>query len=255
MIFSRLMLLVCVVGTTHAFSPAAKPKSTTELSSSASNSEDGEEPVENKSVGRRSFVKNLATAGTVLSVSTVLSPSTLPAFAAADLDAKSSFSMPETGKKAPSFVLPSSRGEGSTSLDELTKSGKWTVLYFYPGAFSTGCTLEAKSFQRDIQEYRNFNAQIVGVSVDPPEKNEAFCTAAGLDFYMLSDVGGKVSTQYGSAVRIPGFGTFSNRQTYLIDPQGNLRWVFTGVENRIPTHSKEVLAKLTELEGSGQASA
>lgn len=260
MIFSRLMLLVCVVGTTHAFSPAAiKPKSTTELSSSASNNSEDEAKKSAESSsnvgGRRSFVKNLVAAGTVLSVSTVLSPSTtLPAFAAADLDAKSSFSTPETGKKAPSFVLPSSRGEGSTSLDDLTKSGKWTVLYFYPGAFSTGCTLEAKSFQRDIQEYRNFNAQIVGVSVDPPEKNEAFCSATGLDFYMLSDVGGKVSTEYGSAVRIPGFGTFSNRQTYLIDPQGNLRWVFTGVENRIPTHSKEVLAKLTELEG-GQATA
>jgi len=53
---------------------------------------------------------------------------------------------------------------------------------------------------------------------------------------------------YGSAVSIPGFGTFSNRQTYLVDPDGNLRWVFTDVEDRVTKHSAEVIEKLTELE-------
>lgn len=42
-------------------------------------------------------------------------------------------------------------------------------------------------------------------------------------------------------------GTFSNRQTYLIDPEGNLRWVFTDVEKRVKKHAEEVLAKLEEL--------
>jgi thioredoxin-dependent peroxiredoxin len=220
------------------------------LAASTSNN-DNNNGDETSTTSRRGFVNSLVAAG-----ATALTVSNLPimtAWAAADLDPKNSFSTPETGRKAPDFELPSSRGAGTTSLSELTKSGKWTVLYFYPGAFSTGCTLEAKSFQRDIDDYRKSNAQIVGVSVDPPEKNQAFCSATGLDFYMLSDVGGKVSTAYGSAVRIPGFGTFSNRQTYLIDPQGKLQWVFTGVENRIPTHSKEVLAKLEEIQ-SGQSS-
>ena len=122
-----------------------------------------------------------------------------------------------------------------------------TVLYFYPGAFSQGCTLEARNFQRDIDQYRALGAQIVGVSVDPPEKNAQFCSAEGLDFFMLSDRGGSVSRLYGSALSVPGFGTFSNRQTYVIDPKGNLRWVFTDVESRIPRHSSEVLEKLNEL--------
>ena len=157
---------------------------------------------------------------------------------------------PPTGAKAPSFELPNSRGEGTTSLKNLVKAGKWTVLYFYPGAFSKGCTLEARGFQRDIEEYRKLNAQIVGVSVDPVEKNAQFCTAEGLDFYMLSDTGGQVSQLYGSALSIPGFGMFSNRQTYIIDPEGNLRWVFTDVESRIARHSDEVLQKLGELESA-----
>lgn len=114
--------------------------------------------------------------------------------------------------------------------------------------FFLGCTLEARAFQRDIDNYRQLNAQIVGVSVDPPEKNAQFCSSEGLDFYMLSDTGGRVSKLYGTALSIPGFGTFSNRQTYIIDPAGNLRYVFTDVESRIARHSGEVLEKLTELE-------
>ena len=85
-------------------------------------------------------------------------------------------SLPMSGRKAPDFELPNSRGTGQiTTLDSLTKTGKWTVLYFYPGAFSSGCTLEARGFQKDLEEYRKLNAQIVGVSVDPVEKNAQFC--------------------------------------------------------------------------------
>jgi thioredoxin-dependent peroxiredoxin len=156
---------------------------------------------------------------------------------------------PPTDMKAPFFALPNSRDSGETSLSQLTQNGKWTVLYFYPGAFTQGCTLEARNFQRDAEEYQSLNTQIVGVSVDPPEKNAQFCSKEGLDFYMLSDTGGKVSQLYGSALSIPGFGTFSNRQTYIIDPNGYLRWVFTNVESRIPRHSAEVIDKLKELEG------
>jgi len=80
------------------------------------------------------------------------------------------------------------------------------------------------------------------------EKNSQFCTEEKLDFYMLSDAGGIVSKLYGSALSIPGFGTFSNRQTYLIDPLGNLKWVFTDVESHVARHSAEVLQKLEQLE-------
>ena len=109
------------------------------------------------------------------------------------------------------------------------------------------CTLEAKNFQRDVDKYQSLNTQIVGVSVDPVEKNAAFCSSQGLDFYMLSDQGGNVSKKYGSALTVPGFGSFSNRRTFIIDPKGELRWVFPDVESHIPRHSAEVLEKLGEL--------
>ena len=157
--------------------------------------------------------------------------------------------LPAVGTKAPDFALPNARDEGNiVDLKTLLKTGKWTVLYFYPGAFTTGCTLEARGFQRDIEKYRSLNTQIVGVSVDPVEKNAQFCQAEALDFILLSDANGIISKKYGSALQVPGFGSFSNRQTYLIDPKGELRWVFLDVESRVPRHSGEVLEKLRELE-------
>lgn len=60
--------------------------------------------------------------------------------------------------------------------------------------------------------------------------------------------GGAVSKAYGTALSIPGFGTFSNRRTYIIDPQKIVRWVFMDVESRIPKHPSEVLEKLKELQ-------
>mmetsp|Transcript_8742 Transcript_8742/g.11591 ORF Transcript_8742/g.11591 Transcript_8742/m.11591 type:complete len:229 (+) Transcript_8742:122-808(+) len=224
----RVLSLLCLAAFTvdvDAWSPPVSP----------SNKHDG--VVQTQTSRRGFFEKGFMTAAAAGAATILVSTTaTEPALA-----------LPSIGAQAPAFVLANSRGDGSTSLSTLTGSGKWTVLYFYPGAFTTGCTLEAKSFQRDLDEYRKLNAQIVGVSVDPPEKNAQFCTSTGLDFFMLSDIGGSVSKLYGSALSIPGFGSFSNRQTYLIDPKGNIRWVFTDVESRIPRHSAEVLEKLTEL--------
>lgn len=151
------------------------------------------------------------------------------------------------GVKAPSFELANSKG-GMTSLESLLQDKKYTILYFYPGAFSKGCSIEAIAFQRDVEKYKALNAQIVGISVDSVEKNAQFCAEQKLDFFMLSDKGGKVSKLYGSALSIPGFGTFSNRQTYIIAPTGELKWVFTDVESHVTRHSDEVLEKLEEIQ-------
>lgn len=157
--------------------------------------------------------------------------------------------LPTIGIPAPPFTLPNSLGKGEkTSLSDLTSQNKWTVLYFYPASFTSGCTLEARGFQRDFDQYIALNAQIVGVSVDNVVKNAQFCKEEQLGYYMLSDLGGNVSKLYGTALSVPGFGTFSNRQTYIIDPKGDLKWVFTDVESHVGRHSREVLDKLKELQ-------
>ena len=152
--------------------------------------------------------------------------------------------LPAVNVPAPDFSLPSNRGK-NIGLSDLR--GKWTVLYFYPGDFTSGCTIEAQSFEKGSAAIRALGAEIVGVSVDSIEKHLDFAKSYGLSFPLLSDDGGLVSSKYGSALKIPFMGTFSNRQTYLIDPEGKLRWVFTDVQSRLAKHSDEVIAKLKEL--------
>jgi len=161
-------------------------------------------------------------------------------------------SLPLIGERAPYFQLPNCKDGEMISLDDLTRDGRWTVLYFYPGAFTNGCTLEARNFQKDIDKYSSLNAQIVGISADSVQTNAQFCRVENLDFMTLSDAeNGKVSKAFGTSLRFPGLGTFSNRQTYIIDPSGKLQHVFVDVESRIDNHSKDVLEKLMELQKSG----
>lgn len=126
-------------------------------------------------------------------------------------------------------------------------NGKWTVLYFYPGDFTSGCTIEAQNFEKNAERIRALGAEIVGVSVDSIDKHLDFGKKYGLSFPLLSDNGGKVSAEYGTALKIPIMGTFSNRQTYLIDPKGSLKWVFKDVQSRLAKHADEVVDKLKEL--------
>lgn len=150
------------------------------------------------------------------------------------------------GTQAPLFSLPGSTGT-SVSLKDLTESGKYTVLYFYPGDFTSGCTLEANAFQKNLDAIKALNAQVVGVSVDPVDKHVEFRKSCGLDFVLLSDEGGKVSEAYGTALDIPFLGKFSNRQTYLISPTGVVEKVFTNLNGKVSKHPEEVIAALEEL--------
>lgn len=225
------VLAICLLSLQHVAPYSSTPSNQQQIRGQ-------ESAIDAPMMERKAFFRTLAgTTTAVLGAGIGIASPALPANAEP---------LPQTGTKAPSFALPNSQG-GQTSMDDLIKTGKWTVLYFYPGAFTNGCTLEARGFQRDIDEFRSLNTQVVGVSVDDVQKNASFCMKEKLDFYVLSDPNGSVSKSYGSAVSIPGFGTFSNRQTYLVDPKGNLRWVFTDVEDRVTKHSAEVLAKLNEL--------
>jgi peroxiredoxin Q/BCP len=152
--------------------------------------------------------------------------------------------VPAIGSKAPEFSLPSNRGK-NIGLADL--KGHRSVLYFYPGDFTQGCTIEAQAFQRDLGEYQKLGVDIYGVSVDNVEKHLDFSKSYGLGFPLLSDAGGVVSKSYGSLLDFGFLGKFSNRQTYIISPDLNIEAVFTDVESRLAKHSDEVLSKLTEL--------
>jgi len=151
---------------------------------------------------------------------------------------------PEVGQAAPDFNLTT--GDGSqVSLKDYR--GKWVVLYFYPKDFTSGCTLEAQNFQRDLAKYQNISAIILGVSVDNAQSHKDFCSKEGLNFKLLADTDGKVSTEYGSIMDYKG-SKLAARNTFLIDPHGKIAKVYTAVK---PTeHSEQVLKDLSELNKS-----
>jgi thioredoxin-dependent peroxiredoxin len=149
--------------------------------------------------------------------------------------------LPTVGQSAPTFTLPSQDGS-QIALDSF--HGKWVVLYFYPKDMTTGCTIEAHNFQRDLSKFEAENAVIVGVSVDSPDSHKKFCTKEGLTFRLLADPEHKVVDEYGSLGHF-GTWTIANRNTFLIDPQGKIVKFWTKVD---PSHhSEDVLAALADL--------
>jgi peroxiredoxin Q/BCP len=134
-------------------------------------------------------------------------------------------SLPTVGQSAPTFTLPSQTGD-LVSLDSY--HGKWVVLYFYPKDMTTGCTIEAHNFQRDLSKFEAENAVILGVSVDTVDSHKQFCTKDSLTFHLLADPDHKVVSAYGS---LGAFGpmTIAQRNTFLIDPQGKIAKVWVKV--------------------------
>ena len=152
--------------------------------------------------------------------------------------------LPQAGAIAPAVSLSSNDGR-QVSLNDYR--GKWVVLYFYPKDFTSGCPLEAQNFQRDLAKYQNASAIILGVSVDNAESHKNFCAKEGLNFKLLADADAKVSEAYGSMKDYDGK-KMSARNTFIINPEGKIARVFTGVKPQ--THSEEVLQALAELKKS-----
>jgi len=149
--------------------------------------------------------------------------------------------VPQVGQSAPDFTLPSQDGS-RVSLHDFR--GKWVVLYFYPKDGTSGCTIEAHNFQRDIAKYEQDHAVIVGVSVDSTNSHQEFCAKQGLTFKLLADTEKAVSRQYGSLTNLLGL-KMSTRNTFLVNPEGRIARVWTGVSPG--RHSEEVLAALDRL--------
>ncbi len=149
---------------------------------------------------------------------------------------------PSSGTPAPDFTLNSQDGK-RLSLRDLR--GKWVVLYFYPKDFTSGCTIEAHNFQRDLLQYEQKNAVILGVSVQDEVTHQKFCAKEGLSFKLLADTKHEVSSSYDSLVNL-GVAKLSARHTFLIDPAGVVRKTYLKVNAK--KHSAEVLADLSQLQ-------
>ena len=162
----------------------------------------------------------------------------LPAVAAAD--------MPPVGTAAPSFTLPS---QENTPVSLNDYKGKWVVLYFYPKDQTSGCSLEAHNFQRDLSKYQALNAVVLGVSMDTVDSHKVWCTKDSFTFKMLADPNHKVVDAYGVPVKqvtINGSPTsIAMRDTFLISPDGKIVKMWEVKD--IAKHSDDVLTSLQAM--------
>ena len=151
---------------------------------------------------------------------------------------------PAVGSSAPDFTLNSQDGK-SVSLHDY--KGKWVVLYFYPKDMTSGCTIEAHNFQRDLAKYDARNSVILGVSMQNEKSHQEFCAKESLTFKLLADTKSDVSEKYDSVINF-GVAKLSSRHTFLIDPNGVIRKVWSSVD--VKTHSDDVLAAIDQLSKS-----
>lgn len=151
---------------------------------------------------------------------------------------------PAVGAAAPEFELADQNGN-LHSLEDYRN--QWVVLYFYPKDQTPGCTTEACEFRDNIFEFRDLNAQILGVSLDDVDSHKEFAEEYSLPFPLLADVDGDASTAYGVKTKMFGM-TVAKRQTFIVSPDGNVAKHYEKVNPA--EHSAQVIADLKAL-GAG----
>lgn len=150
-------------------------------------------------------------------------------------------------RQAPDFSLPDQTGTTRTLADY---AGKWVVLYFYPKDDTPGCTTEACNF-RDARDSIAAlgNAEIIGISRDSVRKHANFAAKHKLNFTLLSDPEAAVIKAYNSWGERKLFGrvfTGILRNTYLIDPSGQIVKEYLGVDPA--KHAAEIIHDLQSLQ-------
>ncbi|HEX6153415.1 MAG TPA: thioredoxin-dependent thiol peroxidase [Solirubrobacterales bacterium] len=149
------------------------------------------------------------------------------------------------GDKAPSFTLPDQNGE-KVKLSDL--KGETVVLYFYPKANTSGCTVQACGVRDRRADYEAAGARVIGISPDEVKDVDKFAGKHDLDFTLLADKDHAVAEKYGTWVEKSMYGRKYmgvQRATFIIDAKGKIAKVFPKVQPK--QHDELVLQALDEL--------
>ena len=151
---------------------------------------------------------------------------------------------PRVGDVAPDIDCLAHDGKPFRLADH--RGQRNVVLFFYPRAFTAGCTAEVCSFRDAYEDLRGKDTEIVGVSTDATAKQADFASAHRVPYPLLPDADGKVSKAYGALGLLRSVLGFAKRVTYVIDKQGIVRGVFHH-ELDIKQHLVDVQKTLSQL--------
>lgn len=126
------------------------------------------------------------------------------------------------GDQAPNFTLRDGTGVQQSLADY---RGQNLIVYFYPAAFTPGCTTEACDFRDNLESFAGSGYQVIGISPDPVAKLAEFAAGESLTFPLLSDEDAAVAKRWGAwGEKTVGDKTFTGllRSTFVIDAEGRI---------------------------------
>jgi peroxiredoxin Q/BCP len=154
----------------------------------------------------------------------------------AALLATPAFASLPVGAKAPDFSAAASMGgkQFKFALADALKKGP-VVLYFYPAAFTPGCTIEAHNFADAMDDFEKLGATVIGVSHDNIATLDKFSlTECRSKFPVAADTNGSVMKSYDAVSS--GNPEYAQRTSYVIAPDGRVLYTYTAGD---PTHHVE----------------
>lgn len=166
------------------------------------------------------------------------------AFAAASLAASPSLAALKVGDKAPDFSTTGAVGgkEFKLHLAEQLQHGP-VVLYFFPKAFTSGCTAEAHAFSASIEDFRKAGAQVIGMSADDLKTLHDFSTKECRSAFPVATATPEIQKEYDVAWAVhPGITT---RTSYVIDRSGKVVMVHDDLD--FSQHVAKTLAAVRAL--------
>ncbi len=149
----------------------------------------------------------------------------------------------ETGDTAPEFTRPDQDGNPVSPAEF---AGRKLVIYFYPRAFTPGCTTEACDFRDRYETFAAAGYEIIGVSPDDPDRLRRFREEHGLPFPLLSDPDHAMAAAYGAWGTKKNYGREYEgiiRSTIVLDETGRVLHAWYNV--RAKGHADRVAGAVT----------
>lgn len=154
-----------------------------------------------------------------------------------------------TGAQAPDFQLQGAlAGKPLTfSLKQALQKGP-VVLYFFPAAFSKGCTIEAHAFAEATDDFKKLGATVIGVTAGNVDQVDEFSKLECRDkFTVTADPGAKVASEYQTLMQMNGK-TLSDRTSFVIAPDGKILLSYT--DRNPETHIQKTMDAVKQYANS-----
>jgi len=144
------------------------------------------------------------------------------------------------GDQAPDFTLPGTGGR-DYSLAEFR--GHPVVLVFYPGDDTPVCTKQLSSYNDDLEQFSEMNAQVLGISAQDVSSHDAFSGKHGFEFPLLADSDKAVAGLYGTLGPIG----FPRRSVFIVDGDGVVCYAHRAIAGLTFRPVKELIGELEKI--------